>query len=106
MWSNARVSKDEELQGRLKDLGRSLARAISSSDRIHEAVQRFRDEGYRLHLVLDCQHEHEDRNAKIQLSAAPPRASDAPASFLLDGEDVAFLRSIGIDPTRPARRRR
>ena len=103
---NASVSKDDELRSMLKDLGRSLSRAISSSDNVHEAVQRFRDEGYRLHLVLDCQHEDEDRKAQIQLSAARPSPSPEEPTFRVDGDDVAFLRSIGIDATRPGRRRR
>jgi hypothetical protein len=34
----------------------------------------------------------------------PPRAPAAPP-FRIDGEDLSFLRSIGIDPTRRRRRR-
>jgi hypothetical protein len=37
----------------------------------------------------------------------PAAASAEPApTFLIDGRDLAFLRSVGIDPTRPARRRK
>jgi hypothetical protein len=41
--------------------------------------------------------------------AAPRRLGAAPLpepSFLIDGRDLAFLRSVGIDPTRSPRRRR
>lgn len=37
----------------------------------------------------------------------PAAASAEPQpTFLIDGRDLAFLRSVGIDPTRPARRKR
>jgi hypothetical protein len=33
-------------------------------------------------------------------------AAEPDPTFLIDGRDLAFLRSVGIDPTRPARRRK
>ena len=41
-----------------------------------------------------------DRQLPAAASAEPEPA------FLIDGRDLAFLRSVGIDPTRPARRRK
>ena len=105
----------------LRELGRSLAQAISASDDIHQAVRRFHRRGFTLQLRLDCHHEDEERGAGIQLSSASSLASggesedcDPPAGalpatvpeFRLEGDDVAFLRCLGIDPTRPAPRRR
>lgn len=39
-----------------------------------------------------------------QLPAAS--AAGPEPTFLIDGRDLAFLRSVGIDPTRPARRKK
>lgn len=56
---------------------------------------------------LDGQRQLEGRRAPVpsgdpQLAAAPlPEPT-----FLIDGRDLAFLRSVGIDPTRSPRRRR
>ena len=107
------MPRDDQLRAMLRDLGRSLAHAISASEDIHEAVRRFHREGFTLQLRLDCRHEVDDREAGIQLSSGQagvggtPREpiSERSPEFRLDGEDVEFLRSLGIDPTRPAPRR-
>ncbi|HEX6202877.1 MAG TPA: hypothetical protein VF100_07735 [Thermoanaerobaculia bacterium] len=36
----------------------------------------------------------------------PASTAEPDPTFLIDGRDLAFLRSVGIDPTRPARRRK
>jgi hypothetical protein len=41
-----------------------------------------------------------------RLEAAPQAAPQAEPAFLIDGRDLAFLRSVGIDPTRSPRRKR
>ncbi|MEE2778315.1 MAG: hypothetical protein VYE73_16300 [Acidobacteriota bacterium] len=41
---------------------------------------------------------------KKAVAEAEARAPNAP-TFRIDGKDLLFLRSIGIDPTRKSRRR-
>ena len=93
---------DESMQRKLRDLGRAVFEAISESSEVSEALDLIRAEGYALSMQLNCKQE-------------PTEAPEAPAAralpaampeFRIDGQDVTFLRSIGIDPTRRMRRRR
>lgn len=99
-------SLDDRMRLLLRDLSRALFEAISDSHDVHRSLRQLRSEGYRLQLLVDC---------KPTLAAAapatvpgeepePPRVQPEPA-FRIDGEDLSFLRSIGIDPTRRRRRR-
>lgn len=83
--------------------GRALVEAINGSSEISGVARRIQREGYSLHLVLGClQGDAEDGE---ELAPRPPHSVHKPA-FRLNGDDVTFLRSIGIDPTRAVRRRR
>lgn len=42
----------------------------------------------------------------LKIEAAVQETSQEPPAFRVNTEDVAFLRSVGIDPTRTVRRRR
>lgn len=97
---------ERHVQQLLNDLGRALASVIADSADVTEAVERLRGEGYALTLVLNCEHA-ESGGAKVALS--PPGTGTSAAgspTFRVDGSDVAWLRSVGIDATRPAPRRR
>ena len=97
----------------LEQLSRSLFEAISDSEDVHEHLQRLREEGYSLNLLLDCQpddqEDDEDGPSSSTRQALPPPRALQPASaptFRINGNDLAFLRSVGIDPTRRCRTRR
>lgn len=66
-------------------------------------MRQIRRQGWSLYLVVD-QQEDAGSGAALELTAKPP-ASEA-SVFKIDGKDLSFLRSIGIDPTRSLRRRR
>lgn len=95
---------DDKLHLLLRDLRRALSEAISESSEVNRTLRRIREEGYSLYLLVDCKR---DLNDPDQLSLAAPRlpAGSDPV-FQIDGRDLQFLRSIGIDPTRRLRRRR
>ncbi len=96
---------DDHVRRLLQDLGRSLVDAISSSSEVSQTVRQLRDKGYSLYLALDCDKESERSGAaKIEIATRKPTAKDP--AFLLDGNDVHFLKSLGIDATRPGRQRR
>lgn len=82
----------------------ALARTLSDSSEASQAVQEIKREGWSLYLVVDQQAEDEGANTALQLTAGQAGA-EAPV-FKIDGEDLSFLRSIGIDPTRSLRRKR
>ena len=99
-----RLKLDQKLHQMLRDLRRALSEAISESSEINQTLRKIREEGYSLYLLVDCKRESPDE----PLSLTAPRFQSGPGepAFQIDGRDLFFLRSIGIDPTRRLRRRR
>lgn len=93
---------DESMQRKLRDLGRAVFEAISESSEVSEALDLIRAEGYALSMQLNCKKEPTEDPEEPAVRALP----EAIPEFRIDGQDVTFLRSIGIDPTRRMRRRR
>jgi len=106
---------NDHLREMLKELGQAINESISGSGRVHESIQRIRDEGYNLYMVLD---------AKVGVNRRPARSANrrrqAPAAgngngngettaeqaaFRINIKDLRFLKSVGIDPTRKVRTR-
>jgi hypothetical protein len=96
---------DDHLRQMLKALGQAINESISGSESVNESIQRIRDEGYELYMVLD---------AKVGLDHASSSrdSGDEPGeegvetpqtSFRINIGDVRFLQSMGIDPTRKVR---
>ena len=104
---------NDDLREMLKELGQAINESISGSGRVHDSIQRIRDEGYNLYMVLD---------AKVGVNRRSPRAgvrrrsaseagkavatSGEQAAFRINIKDLRFLKSVGIDPTRKVRGRR
>ena len=89
---------DDKIWQMLQQLGRTL----STSSEIRETVRKIRQQGYSLYL--DCK---QDGGGGAQIELTPPALPPArEPAFRLDGKDVTFLKSLGIDPTRPGPRRR
>lgn len=126
------VAMNKKLQRKLRDLGRAVFEAISESPDVGEALELIRAEGYSLSMQLKC--EKGGGKAKPGAPEAGRPSIGRPVigwpdsggpdgggpdgervvralpehdpTFRIDGEDLSFLRSIGIDPTRRMRRRR
>ncbi|HEY1252861.1 MAG TPA: hypothetical protein VGH97_16900 [Thermoanaerobaculia bacterium] len=108
----------DHLREMLKELGQAINESISGSGRVHDSIQRIRDEGYNLYMVLDAKvgvNRREVRVTRARRGTAkeiePVEAEDAPSSeeraaFRINLKDLRFLRSVGIDPTRKVRKRR
>src|SRR5947209_8865212 len=96
---------DDNLHRMLRDLRRALSEAISESSEVNRTLRRIREEGYALYLLVDCKREANEIEPLTFATTAPRLHSGEPA-FQIDGRDLSFLRSIGIDPTRRLRRRR
>ena len=94
---------DAKLHQLLLVLRGALARALTDSSEASRAVREIRREGWSLYLVVD-QQEDEGSGAALELTARQS-AAETPV-FKIDGRDLTFLRSIGIDPTRSLRKRR
>ena len=94
---------EPRLKQLLEDLTRSLCEAIADSSEVHDRLESIRREGYTLNLFLDCKPFESDDESDAE-DEANRRPVPAPP-FRIDGRDLAFLRSVGIDPTRKARSR-
>jgi hypothetical protein len=94
---------DEKIKQLLRDLGSAINESISGSDDVNRQIQKIRDEGYNLYVVLDAtiglnrQGEEEPPTAELVVK------SDKEIQFRININDLALLRALGIDPTRKVR---
>ena len=89
----------------LRTLERALYDAIAESADLHRALYEMQREGLQVRLSIACE---PDAAPPSSPPAAPPRPEPARTAptFRIDCDDLRFLRSIGIDPTRARRSRR
>ena len=115
------MALDDKVRAYLRDLGAALNEAVSSSEKVHEILAKVKAEGYGVYLVLDATVALEKRGRRssavlpsIRRGAlqAARAADDGEGTtvervvFQINVKDLSFLRSVGIDPTRPIRSRR
>lgn len=103
---------EDKLQQLLHDLGEALIDAISDSSEINDSLKELQQSGYSLYLVVDSKGgasgkrgPSREERVKKAVAEAEARAGNDPV-FRIDGKDLVFLRSIGIDPTRKGRNKR
>ncbi len=111
------MALDEKIRAYLRELGTALNQAVSSSEAVHEILAKVRAEGYDAYLVLDATVALDRRGRRSQAALPSIRrggisharrgdADSETAVFQINVKDLSFLRSVGIDPTRPIRARR
>jgi hypothetical protein len=66
-------------------------------------MDQVREEGWSVYLVIDRKREDETPEG-IELTGDD--VDGRVPTFLINSRDLAFLKSVGIDPTRRVRRRR
>ena len=95
---------DDKIRQLLQKLGTAINESISGSDDVNRHIQKIRDEGYDLYVVLDATiglnkqgADSDDEEAVV--AAEPPKE----VQFRINVNDLAMLRAIGIDPTRKVR---
>ena len=100
---------NDHLREMLKELGQAINESISGSGRVHESIQRIRDEGYNLYMVLDAKVgvKREGRSRRSGNASREPEgaAVEERAAFRMNLKDLHFLKSVGIDPTLRVRKR-
>lgn len=94
---------DDKIRQLLQELGTAINESISGSDDVNRHIQKIRDEGYDLYVVLDAtiglnKQEPESSDDEVVV-AEPPRE----VQFRINVNDLAMLRALGIDPTRKVR---
>lgn len=102
---------NDHLRDMLKELGQAINESISGSGRVHDSIQRIRDEGYNLYMVLDAKvgvNRREGRGGSRPRGgvARQETVGEERAAFRINVKDLRFLKSVGIDPTRKVRNRR
>jgi hypothetical protein len=98
---------DDKIKQLLQDLGTAINESISGSEDVNRHIQRIRDEGYDLYVVLDAtiglnkqgSDEEEAGESTVPVPASPARE----VQFRINVNDLALLRALGIDPTRKVR---
>ena len=104
---------DDRIKQLLRDLGTAINESISGSDDVNRQIQRIRDEGYNLYVVLDAtiglnrtdeEEETPETSTELALREVPegPR-EEKDAQFRINVNDLSLLRALGIDPTRKVR---
>jgi hypothetical protein len=107
----------DHLRAMLKELGQAINESISGSGRVHDSIQKIRDEGYNLYMVLDAkvgvnkrEGRSRSRRGGAALASAKPEEETTTAgeraAFRINLKDLRFLKSLGIDPTRKVRARK
>jgi len=102
---------NDHLREMLKELGQAINESISGSGRVHESIQKIREEGYNLYMVLDAKvgvnrDGHGGRRGAAEDEPDESEVSGTRATFRINVKDLRFLKSVGIDPTRKVRARR
>ena len=95
---------DERIRQLLQELGTAINESIASSEDVNRHIQRIRDEGYDLYVVLDAtiglnRQEPEGDEGKGGALVVVPKE----VQFRINVNDLAMLRGLGIDPTRKVR---
>jgi hypothetical protein len=103
---------DDKIKQLLRELGTAINESISGSDDVNRHMQKIRDEGYDLYVVLDATIglNRQDGDEEPQSQPEPTAAlvarsasSGKEAQFRINVNDLSLLRSLGIDPTRKVR---
>jgi len=100
---------DDRIKQLLKELGTAINESISASTDVNDHIQRIRDEGYNLYVVLDATiglgrtDDEDSETSETSSNQLALTASDI--QFRINVNDLSFLRSMGIDPTRKVRKR-
>lgn len=114
---------EDNVRRLLQEISEELCEAIGESSEVGAKLAELRDAGYTLNLLLDCKpvddpESSDETSQKDQalLPAGPHRAQlttggeearsttgGVEPRFRINADDLAFLRSVGIDPTRQRR---
>ena len=93
---------DDKIKQLLRELGTAINESISASEDVNRQIQRIRDEGYNLYVVLDATIGL-NKEDELEEPAVVTVKSDKEVQFRININDLALLRALGIDPTRKVR---
>jgi hypothetical protein len=99
---------DDRIKQLLRELGTAINESISGSEEVNRQIQKIRDEGYNLYVVLDATIglNKEGEGDDVPPPQGEPSSTDVvvrndkEVQFRINVNDLALLRALGIDPTR------
>jgi hypothetical protein len=99
---------DDKIKQLLRDLGSAINESISGSDDVNQQIQRIREEGYNLYVVLDATIglNRQDDDNELPAAVVEPEVAEVAVrdekdvTFRINVNDLGLLRALGIDPTR------
>ena len=93
---------DDKIKQLLQELGTAINESISGSEDVNRHIQRIRDEGYDLYVVLDATIglNKQDADGPEDTEEVAVTRSPKEVQFRINVNDLAMLRALGIDPTR------
>jgi hypothetical protein len=96
---------DDKIKQLLQDLGTAINESISGSDDVNRHIQRIRDEGYDLYVVLDATIglNKQDEHGNSEPTETAVVVEKKEVQFRINVNDLSLLRALGIDPTRKVR---
>jgi hypothetical protein len=97
---------DDRIKQLLRDLGTAINESISGSEDVNRHIQRIRDEGYDLYVVLDATiglNKQDGEDTSSRPSEVVVNETTKEVQFRINVNDLALLRGLGIDPTRKVR---
>ena len=97
---------DDKIKQLLRELGIAINESISSSDDVNRQIQKIREEGYNLYVVLDATIGLNKEGEEVPASEPTTELvvkNDKDVVFRININDLALLRALGIDPTRKVR---
>jgi hypothetical protein len=94
---------DDKIKQLLQELGTAINESISGSEDVNRHIQKIRDEGYDLYVVLDATIGLNKQESESEDGVVTPAEPPKEVQFRINVNDLAMLRALGIDPTRKVR---
>jgi hypothetical protein len=105
---DSETNVDDRIKQLLRELGTAINESISTSDDVNRQIQRIRDEGYNLYVVLDAtiglnrtdEEAEGEPETSTEIALREEPREEREITFRINVNDLSLLRSLGIDPTR------
>jgi hypothetical protein len=88
---------DEHLQKLIRKLGEAINSAVQGSEEVNEALERLREAGHEVLLVLEATIAFKDKNAEGEDESLPVKEISIEERLAdISHEDRQFLKSLNI----------
>jgi len=92
----------------LKEITRAISESVTDSPRVQAILNRLEGEGFNIYILLESSVGLKKNNVNLPLHREKiliKRTGGKGIQFKITGEDMEFLRRIGVDPIKKVPRR-